>query len=44
MKGIKTVGTTRAIMHLDEIDKLKAEYASALLDLLDHSLLIIILM
>lgn len=24
-------------MHLDEIDKLKAEYASALLDLLDHS-------
>ena len=37
MKGIKTVGTTRAIMHLDEIDKLKAEYASALLDLLDHS-------
>lgn len=36
MKGIKVAGTTRVILQLDELDKLKAEYAAAIIDLLDH--------
>lgn len=36
MKGIKEAGTTRVILQLDELDKLKAEYANAIIDLIDR--------
>ena len=36
MKGIKEAGTTRVILQLDEIDKLKAEHAMAIIDLVDR--------
>ena len=36
VKGIKEAGTTRVILQLDEIDKLKPEHATAILDLIDR--------
>lgn len=36
MKAIKDAGTTRLIIQLDELDKLKKEYAGIILELLDH--------
>ncbi len=36
MKGIKDAGTTRVLLQLDEIDKLKTEHATALIDLIDR--------
>ena len=36
IKAIKEAGSTRLILQLDELDKLKSEYAMAILDLLDR--------
>ncbi len=39
MKGVKDAGSKKLVIMLDELDKLRPEYAKALIDLLDRSFL-----